>query len=47
MKFLKGVVIGGVISAGLALAYTDAFHNVNKKRLIRQGKRIARKIGMY
>ena len=41
MKFIKGLLIGTIVSAGVAYVYTDS---INKRRLIRTGKKIAKKM---
>ena len=45
MKFIKGIVIGSVVGAGVAMMYADGMH-VNKKRMIRKGKQLVKKIGI-
>lgn len=43
MKFVKGMVIGGLVSAGIAMMYTDG---MNKKKMMKKGKQIAKKMGI-
>ena len=45
MKFVKGMVIGSIVSAGIIMLCNDNM-NVNKKRIIRKGKQYAKKIGI-
>jgi len=45
MKFIKGVIIGGVISAGLLMMCTEN-EMPNKKYMMKQGKRWAKKMGI-
>lgn len=45
MKLMKGIVIGTLISAGVAMMYTDSM-NINKKKIMKKGKQMARKMGM-
>ena len=45
MKFIKGVMIGGLITTGLIMMYTDN-DMMNKKKIMKKGKQIAKKIGM-
>ena len=44
MKFVKGMLIGTVVAAGVAMLYTDGM--INKKRMMRKGKQIMKKMGM-
>lgn len=44
MKFTKGLLIGGIITAGMMMMYND--NNVNTKKMIKKGKQIARKMGI-
>ena len=45
MKFVKGVVIGGLITTGLLMMYSET-DMLNKKTLMKKGKKFARKMGM-
>lgn len=45
MKLIKGIIIGGMISAGLAMMYGETM-GFNKKKMMKQGKRMIKKIGM-
>lgn len=47
MKFIKGVMIGGLITTGVGLAmlYTDK-DMMNKKKMMKKGKQFARKMGI-
>lgn len=45
MKFIKGMVIGGLISAGVAMMYTEAM-NGSKKKLMKKGRQLVRKMGI-
>lgn len=42
MKVIKGIIIGGVISAGLVMMYGETM-GLNKKKMMKQGKRMIRK----
>lgn len=44
MKFVKGLVLGTIISAGVALVYTDTMGN--KRKIMRKGRQIAKKMGI-
>lgn len=45
MKFIKGIIIGGMVSAGLVMMYGETM-GFNKKKMMKQGKRMIRKMGM-
>ena len=45
MKFIKGVVIGGLITTGLVMMYTES-GMMDKKKMMKKGKQIAKRIGM-
>lgn len=44
MKFVKGLIIGGMITAGVTMMWNDGM--MNKKRMMKKGKQIARKMGI-
>lgn len=45
MKFVKGMIIGTAIAAGVALMYNDGM--MNKKRIMKRGKQLVKKIGAF
>lgn len=45
MKFVKGIMIGSMITAGAMMMYSDGINN-NKKKMIKKGKQFAKKMGM-
>ena len=45
MKFVKGIIIGGLITTGLIMMYTES-DVMNKKRIMKKGKQFAKKMGM-
>ena len=45
MKFVKGIVIGGLITTGLIMMYTET-DMMNKKKIMKKGKHFAKKMGM-
>jgi len=45
MKFVKGMIIGGLISAGVAMMCADVMQP-NKNKMMKMGKQFARKMGM-
>ena len=44
MKFLKGVIIGTVISTGAFMLYKET--NMSGKRMMKKGKKFMRNMGM-
>lgn len=44
MKFTKGIIVGGLITAGLLLMYNDG--QLENKKMMKKGKQIAKKIGI-
>lgn len=45
MKFVKGVMLGTLITAGAMLLYSENVDD-EKKKMIKKGKQFARKIGL-
>ena len=45
MKFVRGMVVGGLISAGVALMCTEKMQP-NRKKMVKRGKQFARKMGI-
>ncbi len=45
MSFVKGVVIGSLITAGTMMMYSEGIDE-NKKKMMKKGKQIARKMKM-
>lgn len=45
MKFVKGMIIGTAIAAGVALMYNDGM--INKRRMMKKGKQLAKKMGAF
>ena len=45
MKFIKGVMIGGLITTGLVMMYAES-GMMNKKQMMKKGKQIAKKMGI-
>ena len=47
MKFMKGVMVGTLISAGVIMMYADTMNtNINRKKIMKKGKQMARKMGI-
>lgn len=45
MKFVKGMLIGTMVAAGVALMYNNGM--MSKKKLAKKGKQLAKKLGIY
>ena len=45
MKFMKGIMIGTLISAGMMMMYAESSSS-NKKKMMRKGKQIVKKMGI-
>lgn len=44
MKFVKGMIIGSLVVAGVTMMYSEGM--MNKKRIMRKGRQIAKKMGV-
>lgn len=44
MKFTKGLLLGGLITAGVMMMYSE--NNMNTKKMMKKGKQLARKMGI-
>ncbi len=42
MKFVKGMILGTAIAAGMAIMYSEGM--MNKKRIMKRGKELAKKM---
>lgn len=45
MKFMRGMLIGGLITAGTMMMYSEGVDS-SKKKMVKKGKQFARKIKM-
>ena len=45
MKFIKGVMIGGLITTGLVMMYTETGMR-SKKKMMKKGKQMIKKMGI-
>ena len=45
MRFIKGMLIGTAISAGVIMMYNEA-SNKNKKKMMKKGKKFLKDMGM-
>ena len=45
MKFIKGMIIGTALTAGMVMIYRDSL-GMNKKKMMKNGKKFAKKMGI-
>ena len=45
MKFVKGMLIGGIVTAGVAMMYSEAMGD-NKRKMMKKCKKIAKRMGI-
>lgn len=45
MKFMKGLMIGSLVTTGLVMMYTET-GMMNKKKMMRKGKQLVKKMGI-
>lgn len=45
MKFMKGLMIGGLITTGIVMMYSET-GMMTKKKMMRKGRNIAKKMGI-
>lgn len=45
MKFIKGILIGGMATAGAMMMYRE-MSGRSKKQMVKKGKQFAKKMGM-
>lgn len=44
MKFVKGMIIGTALAAGVTFMYNEGM--MNKKKMMKRGRQLAKKIGI-
>ena len=45
MKFTKGLLVGGLIATGILMMYSDT-NMMNKNKMMKKGKKFAKKVGI-
>lgn len=45
MKFVKGMLIGTLVSAGIVMMYNENM-NTTKRKVMKKGKQMAKKMGI-
>lgn len=46
MKFVKGLLVGGLITTGVMMMWTDNNNYMNTKKITKKGKQMAKKMGI-
>lgn len=46
MKFVKGMMIGSLVTAGAMMMYSETVDN-SKRKMIKKGKQFVKKMGMH
>ena len=46
MKFVKGMMKGGLITTGLVMMYAESVGAMDKKKMLKKGKKMAKKMGI-
>ena len=45
MKFIRGMVVGTMVTAGIAMMYKDGMSH-NKKKMMKKGRQMVKKLGI-
>lgn len=45
MNFVKGMLVGTIVSAGIVMMYNENM-NTSKKKIMKKGKQMAKKMGI-
>lgn len=45
MKFMKGMLIGGIVTVGIAMMYAETMDQ-SKKKMMKKGKQFVKKMGI-
>lgn len=46
MRFMRGIVIGSILTAGAMMLYSEGI-DTSKKKMVKKGKQFAKKMGIY
>ena len=46
MRFIEGMLVGGLITVGATLMYTNVIPKSDTKKMMKKGKQFARKVGL-
>lgn len=45
MKFMKGMLIGGIVTAGIAMMYAETMDQ-SKRKMMKKGRQFVKKMGI-
>ena len=45
MKFFKGMILGGMVTAGMAMVYAETMGK-SKRKIMKKGRKIIKKMGI-
>lgn len=45
MKFVKGMLVGGIVTAGIAMIYAETMDQ-SKRKMMKKGKQFAKRMGI-
>ena len=46
MKMMKGLMLGTLLTVGTMMYFSEGMH-INKKKMLKKGKQMAKKMGIY
>lgn len=47
MRFIKGMIIGGIVTAGVTMMYKDEINmNKSRRKMMKKGRQIIKKMGI-
>lgn len=46
MKFVEGMIIGGILATGATLMYTNNYNKANTKKMMKKGRQFVKKMGI-
>lgn len=46
MRFMEGMILGGILATGATLIYTNNYNKTNPKKMMKKGKQFVRKMGL-
>ncbi len=45
MRFVKGMLVGGIVTAGIAMIYAETMDQ-SKRKMMKKGKQFAKRMGI-
>jgi hypothetical protein len=46
MRFMEGMIVGGLLATGATLMYTNNYNKTNPKKMMKKGKQLVKKMGI-